>query len=48
MPITEKKAVAKTDAGEMDIERDLKLPAYTDTEIMMDDNTAVIDFMSRF
>ena len=33
----------------MDIESGLKLPAYTDTEIIMDDESiSVIDFMSRF
>ena len=33
----------------MDIESGLKLPAYTDTEIIMDDESiSSIDFMSRF
>ena len=33
----------------MEVESDLKLPAYTDTEIMMDNaNISVIEFMSRF
>ena len=33
----------------MEVESDLKLPAYTDAEIMMDDaNISVIELMSRF
>ena len=33
----------------MDIKSDLELPAYTDTEIIMDEeNISVIDFMSSF
>ena len=60
MPVTEEKAEAKTEAGAMDIGSDLKLPAYTVTEIMMDvenisvsevmsvSRISVIDFMSSF
>ena len=45
----EEKAETNADAGAMDIESGLKLPAYTDTEIIMDDESiSSIDFMSRF
>ena len=33
----EEKAETRAEAGAMDIESGLKLPAYTDTEIIMDD-----------
>ena len=33
----EEKAETRAEAGAMDIESGLKLPAYTDTEIFMDD-----------
>ena len=47
MLAAEEKTEAKT--GAKGIESDLKLPAYTDTEIMMDDESiSVIDFMSSF
>ena len=37
------------DTGAMDMKSDLKLSAYTETEIKMDDESIpVIDFMSRF
>ena len=43
------KAEAKIDEKPMEIESGLKLPAFAETEIMMDDeNISVIKFMSRF
>ena len=46
---TEDKTEAKTEEKAMEIDSGLKLPTYTDTETMMDDeNISLIEFMSRF
>ena len=48
-PISTETVVETEQTRAMDIETDLKLPSYTDTEIMMDDcNLSMIEFMSRF
>ena len=48
-PISTETVVETEQTRAMDIETDLKLPSYTDTEIMMDDcSLSMIEFMSRF
>ena len=48
-PISTEKVVEIESTSAMDIESDLKLPSYTDTELMLGDiGLSTIEFMSRF
>ena len=48
-PNSKEKGVEVENTGAMEIESDLKLPKYTDTEVMMDDKRiSLTEFMSRF
>ena len=49
VPVSIEKAATDTNSKAMEIDSNLRLPGYTDTEILMDDvSLSVIDFMSRF
>ena len=49
VPVSIEKAETDTNSKAMEIDSNLRLPGYTDTEILMDDvSLSVIDFMSRF
>ena len=48
-PNSKEKGEEAKDTNAMEIESDLKLPKYTDTEVMMDDKRiSLTEFMSRF